>query len=132
MGGEIVFELTIITHFEAAHCLPNYPGKCARLHGHNWTVEVSIGSNRLDELGMVMDFKELKQEVHEVTELLDHRYLNEIEIWQNVAPTAENIAQYIYKELMKKIPQKVEGIQVLYVKVWESPGSAALYREVLA
>jgi len=121
-----VFELTITTHFEAAHCLPDYPGKCARLHGHNWTVEACIGSEQLDHLGMVMDFKELKQKVHKITDILDHRYLNELDPWQSTPPTAEHLARYIYRQLREDLP---EHIMLIHIKIWESPGSAALYRE---
>jgi 6-pyruvoyltetrahydropterin/6-carboxytetrahydropterin synthase len=125
-----MFEITVVTHFEAAHCLPDYPGKCARLHGHNWTVEVCVASDTLDRLGMVMDFKLLKQEVHKITEELDHRYLNEMEIWQKIPPTAENLAKFLFDELKNKISVFAPDIMIVYVKVWESPGSAALFREV--
>lgn len=124
-----MFELMVTTFFEAAHCLPDYPGKCARLHGHNWTVEVSVGSKTLNKQGMVIDFKVLKQEIAMVTERLDHCYLNELDIWQKNPPTAENIAYYIYRELKGLITVRDHGISLLYVKVWESQGSAALYRE---
>lgn len=124
-----MFELTVLTHFEAAHCLPGYPGKCARLHGHNWTVEVCVGSELLDELGMVIDFKVLKKHVADITEQMDHRYLNELVQWQAKLPTAEHLAQYIYHGLQKSLSEAKLEIKVLSVKVWESAGSAVLYRE---
>lgn len=124
-----MFELTVVTHFEAAHCLPGYPGKCARLHGHNWTVEVCVASELLDELGMVIDFKVIKGHVANITEKLDHRYLNEMAEWQSKLPTAEHLAQYIYLELRNALSLDKQHVKVLHVKVWESPRSAALYRE---
>lgn len=124
-----MFELTVVTHFEAAHCLPGYPGKCARLHGHNWTVEVCVASELLDELGMVIDFKVIKGHVAAITEKLDHRYLNEMDEWQAKLPTAEHIAQHMYLELRNALSMDKQQVKVLYVKVWESPRSAALYRE---
>lgn len=124
-----MFELTVVTHFEAAHCLPGYPGKCARLHGHNWTVEVCVGSEQLDELGMVIDFKVIKQHVMEITEQLDHRYLNELDAWRSKLPTAEHLAQFIYRALRTSVGLDKPNVKVIYVKIWESAGSAVLYRE---
>lgn len=127
-----MFELTIICDFEAAHRLPEYPGKCCRLHGHNWKVEVTITGSELDKLGMLVDFKELKQQVNIVLSTLDHYYLNEIPPFNRINPTAENIAQYIYYEVSKAplITQSSRELKVAQVKVWESPHSAAAYREV--
>lgn len=126
-----MFELTILCDFEAAHCLPDYPGKCNRLHGHNWKVEVTITGSQLDKLGMLVDFKELKQMVNHTLSTLDHYYLNEIPPFNTINPTAENIAQYIYREVSQAslITECPRDLKVALVKVWESPHSAAAYRE---
>lgn len=121
-----MFELTTIVDFEAAHRLADYPGKCSRLHGHNWRVEVTVTGSALDGLGMLVDFRVLKQEVGKVIETLDHYYLNDIEPFRAQNPTAENIARYVYCELVGTLPA---GVAVAQVKVWESPHSAAVYRE---
>jgi 6-pyruvoyltetrahydropterin/6-carboxytetrahydropterin synthase len=121
-----MFELTTIVDFEAAHRLADYPGKCSRLHGHNWRVEVTVTGTELDNLGMLIDFRLLKQEVNAVIDTLDHYYLNEIEPFRTLNPTAENIARYIYRELAGRLPARVSAAAV---KVWESPHSAAVYRE---
>lgn len=121
-----MYELTTIVDFEAAHRLADYPGKCNRLHGHNWRVEVTVAGAELDSLGMLVDFRVLKQEVTRVIDTLDHYYLNEIEPFRTVNPTAENIASYVYRELAGRLPA---GVAVTAVKVWESPHSAAVYRE---
>jgi 6-pyruvoyltetrahydropterin/6-carboxytetrahydropterin synthase len=123
-----VYELTIIVNFEAAHRLPDYPGKCSRLHGHNWKVEVTVAGQELDKLGMLIDFRVLKQEVNKVIETLDHYYLNEIEPFREVNPTAENIARYIHGELNHHLAS-TRDVTVKSVKVWESLHSAAVYRE---
>ena len=122
-----MFELTTIVDFEAAHRLPDYPGKCNRLHGHNWKVEVTIAGEQLDQLGMLIDFRELKMEVNKVIETLDHYYLNELEPFRTMNPTAENIARYIYTKLAAQL---IDGrsVKIKAVKVWESPHSAAVYR----
>jgi 6-pyruvoyltetrahydropterin/6-carboxytetrahydropterin synthase len=124
-----MFELTIVVDFEAAHRLADYPGKCNRLHGHNWKVEVIVAGDTLDKLGMLIDFRELKAQVNKVIETLDHYYLNEIEPFKTVNPTAENIAKYIYEQLGDQFAA-TPNITVNQVRVWESPNSAAVYREV--
>jgi len=121
-----MYELTTIVDFEAAHRLADYPGKCNRLHGHNWRVEVTVAGSDLDGLGMLVDFRVLKQEVTRVIDTLDHYYLNEIEPFRTANPTAENIAAYVYRELAGRLPA---GVAMKAVKVWESPHSAAVYRE---
>jgi 6-pyruvoyltetrahydropterin/6-carboxytetrahydropterin synthase len=128
MGGIFLFELTTIVDFEAAHRLADYPGKCNRLHGHNWKVEVTVAGRQLDQLGMLIDFRELKQQVTKVIDTLDHYYLNEIEPFSKINPTAENIARYILEELNKNLTSS-RDVTVTQVKVWESSHSAAVYRE---
>lgn len=121
-----MYDLTIIAEFEAAHQLPDYPGKCCRLHGHNWKVEVTVTGHELNHLGMVMDFKDLKAEVGKVIETLDHYYLNELSPFKTINPTAENIAKYIYDSLAG-LSTFQQTIKIRCVQVWESPRSAVKY-----
>ena len=126
MGVLYLFELTIIDEFEAAHRLPDYQGKCCRLHGHNWRIEVVVRGNRLDSSGMLLDFKVLKQHVTEVLGTLDHYYLNETPAFAAMAPTAENIARYIHDALCVH-DGFGNAVEIHAVKVWESPRSCATY-----
>lgn len=121
-----MYELTILSEFEAAHLIPGYPGKCCRLHGHNWKIEVAVAGDKLNDLGMVIDFREFKIAVNKIVDSLDHSYLNEIEPFKNNAPTAENIAKYIYGQLAES-SDLPENVRLEYVKVWESPRSAVKY-----
>jgi len=121
-----MYELTVIVDFEAAHRIHDYPGKCNRLHGHNWSIEVNVIGYELNELGMLIDFKELKEEVNQVIAQLDHVYLNELKAFQDQNPTAENIARYIYEELSNR-PTFTKAIAIRSIKVWESPRSAVTY-----
>lgn len=121
-----MYELTVSVEFEAAHRIIDYPGKCNRLHGHNWIVEVSVAGKQLNKLGMLVDFKDLKREVKEVVDTLDHVYLNELEAFSVLNPTAEYIAKYIYDSLVQRSIFN-QGIAVQKVKVWESPKSAVAY-----
>lgn len=122
-----MFELSVRVEFEAAHRIVDYPGKCNRLHGHNWIVEVTVAGNKLNELGMLVDFKDLKTAVNEIADGLDHHYLNELPAFiGGHNPTAEHIAEYIYNELDKS-PIFHKDCQLKNVKVWESPKSAVIY-----
>ena len=123
-----MFELTINVNFEAAHYINNYAGKCSRLHGHNWKVEVHIYGSKLDELGMLIDFRDLKAAVNKIMMKLDHYCLNEIEPFCRINPTAENIAKYIYEQLAET-QEFEENIKLRSVKVWESLNSAAAYSQ---
>ncbi len=122
-----MYEVTVICDFSAAHSLRDYKGKCENLHGHNWKVEVSVESEGLNHLGMVIDFKILKEETKGLLEGLDHRYLNEIEPFDRVNPSSENIARFIFDRLSEKVNGK--GRRVKEVKVWESEDAYATYRE---
>ncbi|MBP2633076.1 MAG: queuosine biosynthesis protein QueD [Firmicutes bacterium] len=121
-----MYELTVIVEFEAAHRIVDYPGKCNRLHGHNWSVEVTVKGKKLNELGMLIDFKELKKEVNKTIDKLDHVYLNELNAFVENNPTAEHIAKYIYEQL-EVSPLFINNIKVKMIKVWESPKSAVTY-----
>lgn len=123
-----MFEIKVSAEFEAAHRVAGYPGKCDRLHGHSWVVEVSVIGSKLDNLGMLVDFKLVKGRLRELLETLDHRMLNELPAFENINPTAENIAQYVYNE-MKKAEFFNDNAKLKYIQVWESPKSSVIYTE---
>ena len=122
-----MYELTVVSTFSSAHNLRGYEGACENLHGHNWKVEAVIASPGLDKLGMVMDFKKLKESVGRILDSLDHRYLNEVPPFDRENATAENLARFIYQELSKALGKG--DVSVLRVRVWESDTSAAAYYE---
>ena len=122
-----VFEVYIKTHFSAAHALKGYPGDCARLHGHNWIIEAFVKCKDLDDIGIGIDFRDIKKGVKDVLEGLDHFNLNELPAFQDENPTSENVAKFIYKELAKKLNS--EAVKVSKVKVSETPGAGAFYWE---
>lgn len=124
-----MFEIKVEAEFEAAHRIVNYPGKCDRLHGHNWKVELTITGKTLDELGMLIDFKAAKAALKKVTDQLDHRFLNELEPFCTMNPTAENIARYIYQELKAHTVFRDASARISAVCVWESPRACVTYSE---
>lgn len=117
-----MYSVRVEGHFSSAHNLRGYKGKCEGLHGHNWRIEVVAVSDKLDHLGVVLDFTILKAHLREITDHLDHKYLNEIPYFMKINPTSENIAKYIYDQLKAKIPE------IDSVTVWESLSCSATYR----
>lgn len=122
-----MFELMVETTFSAAHQLKGYKGKCERLHGHNWKVQVHVAVERLNEIDIAIDFHELKRLTNEVVSTLDHTVLNEIFPFTEKNPSSENIAKWIYDSLRKKIND--ENIHLSAVTIWESETSSATYYE---
>lgn len=94
-----------------------YEGKCENLHGHNWHVTVRLAGEELDELGMLMDFRDAKGLLNKILDRLDHKYLNEVEPFDEVNPTTENLAEYVAREMSRKLPT---GVDVSSVTCWES------------
>jgi len=119
-----MFELAITRDFSAAHNLRGYHGNCERLHGHNWKVEIVIKAERLNDLGMVVDFREAEKVSDEALAQLDHTYLNELAWFREANPTTENIAQVLFNEISSRLP---DGLQLARVKVWESENCAATF-----
>jgi 6-pyruvoyltetrahydropterin/6-carboxytetrahydropterin synthase len=122
-----IYEIFVTTQFAAAHALSGYPGDCARLHGHNWGIEVAVRCTKLDALGMGLDFGDLEAGVKETLQGLDHYHLNELPAFQGVNPTAENLARFLYQELGRRLNS--EMISVSRVKVLETKGVGAVYWE---
>jgi len=120
-----MYELTIIDFFASAHSLRGYDGECEALHGHNWKVEATVRADRLDSVGLAIDFKELKKVIDEIIGKLDHVYLNELPEFKNDNPSSEIIAKHIFEELEKRITR--EGLWVYKVTAWESDKACASY-----
>ena len=120
-----MYRLKIHTHFAAAHNLINYQGDCENLHGHNWKVEVTVTARELDKAGLGIDFKILKRETKTVLDLLDHKYLNEIEPFVNNSPSSENIARFLFEKLSARL--NTDKVTVYEINVWESEYACASY-----
>ena len=121
-----MYEITITAEFSSAHLLKDYQGSCARLHGHNWVVELVCRSDGVDELGMVIDFRALKKALKEVLDTLDHNFLNDLDPFKEKNPSSENIARHIWEEVSSRLPAD-KAVTLVNVKVWESEDSWAQY-----
>lgn len=116
-----MFELSVESHFSAAHHLLNYQGDCENIHGHNWKVEIVVAGEELDKSGMLIDFKILKKHLNEVLDMLDHKDINTLEEFRGISPSSENIARFIYSQLKTRLPQ------LKSVSVWETEKAKATY-----
>ena len=121
------YTLKVLTEFASAHTLRNYPGACSRMHGHNWKLELEIQASSLNDIGIAIDFKQMKQAANRVCDRLDHQYLNDIEPFNKINPTAENIAAYLFSEIAKLIND--DTIKVSAVTLWETDRACVRYTE---
>jgi len=120
-----MYELKVVTKFAAAHQLTMVGTKCENMHGHNWKIEVYVTGEKLDDGGVVMDFGQIKKHVAEIMSKLDHKYLNELEFFQQSQPSSENIAYLVAGELQQKID--TPSVRVSRVAAWESDDASATY-----
>ncbi|MDD3155098.1 MAG: 6-carboxytetrahydropterin synthase QueD [Victivallaceae bacterium] len=122
-----MFEIEIERAFSAAHHLRGYCGNCSHLHGHNYVVAAGLRAEQLDEVGIAVDFRKLKDELDAILARYDHADLNELEEFQAINPTSEVLARHIYRVLSEKMNS--DKIRVIRIRVRESPGSTATYFE---
>lgn len=120
-----MYKLSVTDSFSAAHRLCGYEGACSNLHGHNWTVRVALTAQKLDDIGMAMDFGLIKSLLKEITDELDHAYLNDLPGFKDINPTSENLARHIFERMQKSLADP--AIQVTEVEICESPSSSVVY-----
>ena len=121
-----MYTLVVKKGFSAAHQLREYHGDCARMHGHNWQVEVSVTADELDDIGFAIDFNLLDKITTEAISRFDHTYINDIPPFDRINPTAENLARVIYHEILKHLSPY---IRLQGVKLWETESYSVTYRE---
>jgi 6-pyruvoyltetrahydropterin/6-carboxytetrahydropterin synthase len=125
-----MFEVTVDAGFSSGHYLRNYRGKCENPHGHNYKVQVTLQGNSLDEAGLLLDFKLLKQVLRPVVEYLDHQMINDLEPFTTVNPSAENLAKYFFDETNKQLAGMTNGrVTVKQSTIFETDTSSAVYYE---
>ena len=120
-----MYQLFVEEHFDAAHYLPNYHGKCEKLHGHRFKVVARLEAARLDETGLAYDFAQLKQHLREVLAQFDHTCLNDIPPFDKISPSSENIAVTIYDVLQARFSRS--PVKLVSIEVWESPTTGVAY-----
>jgi 6-pyruvoyltetrahydropterin/6-carboxytetrahydropterin synthase len=122
-----MFEVMIERNFSSAHQLRGYKGKCENLHGHNYKIEIYARGRELDNIGLLVDFGELKTAADEVVQYLDHRNINELPPFDvELNPSAENLARYILERVASRVGD--ERVKVYKVRCFETPTSIATYQ----
>jgi 6-pyruvoyltetrahydropterin/6-carboxytetrahydropterin synthase len=125
-----MFEVSVEDTFAAGHALRGYRGKCENPHGHNYKVRITLAGETLDNIGLLYDFKDLKTVMNEVIDRLDHQYLNDIEPFRELNPSAENMARFFYQEIGALLRARTDGrVRIKKVKLWETDTSTATYFE---
>lgn len=121
-----MYRILVENSFSAAHFIQKYKGPCGDLHGHTWKVQVEVQTTETDDLGISIDFKDLKAITESIVGRLDHQHINKISPFDQQNPTAENLSKYIYFEIQKQLPEK---IQMSKVMVWESDSTGVTFTE---
>ena len=125
-----MFEITVEAGFSSGHYLRNYHGKCENPHGHNYRVLVTLAGEELDEAGLLLDFKLLKTLLRPVVERLDHLMINDIEPFNELNPSAENLARYFYQQTAQQLQEMTGGrVRVKDCTLFETDSSFARYYE---
>src|SRR5258705_12446552 len=123
-----MYEVMIEEEFSAARALRGYRGKCENMHGHNWKVEVYVRGEQLDQVGMLVDFSELKAATRRVMKYLDHQNLNELKPFDNeMNPSSEHLAGFILHKVAEEMSD--DRVTVYKVRVWETPSTCATYEQ---
>ena len=120
-----MYEVSVRQHFDAAHYLRGYQGRCESLHGHRFEVVVSVRAQGVDDIGLAYDFMTLKEHLRQILGRFDHTCLNDAPPFDRINPSSENIATSIYEELQKKLSSA--PVSISSVQVWESPESSVTY-----
>ena len=120
-----MFELKVISDFAAAHQLRNFRGNCEKLHGHNWKVEVILSGDKLNEAGLLIDFREVKEATDRILKELDHSFLNDLPQFKNENPSSENIAAYLFEKLSGELNDN--HLKITRVTAWESDSACASF-----
>ena len=125
-----MFEVTVQAGFSSGHYLRNYRGKCENPHGHNYRVFVTLAGEELDEAGLLLDFKLLKQVMRPVVDYLDHQMINDLKPFDELNPSAENLARYFFQNTATQLDEMTNGrVRVKECTLYETDTSFARYYE---
>jgi 6-pyruvoyltetrahydropterin/6-carboxytetrahydropterin synthase len=123
-----MFRVSVEETFSSGHALRGYKGKCENVHGHNYRVQVSIEGPQLDGIGLLVDFTQVKHALRGIIAGLDHQFLNDLDAFKTVNPSAENMAKYFYEQLTGLLKGLPAGARLTEAIVWETDTAFAVYR----
>src|SRR3990172_3042573 len=121
-----MFEISVEYSFAAGHALRGYKGKCENVHGHNYKVQVTVAGEQLNASGLLVDFVDLRAAIQSIVDRLDHRFLNDLAPFDQLNPSAENLARYMCEELQPQV--KEQAVRIQSVTVWETDTTSATFR----
>lgn len=122
-----MYEIRVLTSFDAAHFLRDYVGKCSHMHGHTWTVEAVLVGEKLGPDHLLVDFLDVKSVLSRLLDPYDHACLNEIAPFDKLSPTSENLARVLYERLEPEIRSMDRDVRLLSLRVSESPNTGVTY-----
>ncbi|MDP2734975.1 MAG: 6-carboxytetrahydropterin synthase QueD [bacterium] len=126
-----MFLVSVEESFAAGHALRGYRGKCENVHGHNYKIRVTLEGSDLNAIGLLYDFKDLKEAIQCSIRKLDHRFMNDVPPFDAINPSAENLAKYFYEEVTRLLADGTTRPQapcrVRAVTVWETDTTTATY-----
>src|SRR5277367_4235059 len=125
-----MFQVSVDETFSSGHALRGYRGKCENVHGHNYRVRVTVEGPQLDSIGLLVDFTRLKQVMREIIGRLDHQFINDLEPFRTINPSAENLAKYFYDEMKRGLTDLPDGARITGATIWETETSHAHYSPV--
>ena len=123
-----MFQVWVEESFAAGHALRGYHGKCENVHGHNYKVRVTLEGAGLNSIGLLVDFKDLKDSIHSTIRKLDHQFLNDVPPFTELNPSAENLAKYFYDQVTGNVKSLPPGARVTDAIIWETDTAHAQYR----
>jgi 6-pyruvoyltetrahydropterin/6-carboxytetrahydropterin synthase len=123
-----MYVVSVQAHYDSAHFLRNYKGKCENLHGHRYVVEVALQSAELNEAGLAYDFVDVKKHLRALADWLDHQNINDLPPFDEIEPSAENQARFFFDQLRERLPDGMKDA-LLYTRIWETPTQFAQYSE---
>jgi 6-pyruvoyltetrahydropterin/6-carboxytetrahydropterin synthase len=123
-----MFQVSVEETFSSGHALRGYKGKCENVHGHNYRVQITLAGPQLDGIGLLVDFTELKRVLRGIIAVLDHQFLNNLDAFKIVNPSAENLAKYFYDETLRQLTTLPAGAAITEVTVWETDTASAQFR----
>ena len=122
-----MFQVSVEETFSAGHALRGYRGKCENPHGHNYRVRVIVEGAKLDNIGLLYDFSQMKHVLRDLIGSVDHKYLNDQAPFDAINPSAENMAKFFYDEVSGKINGAPNAPRIASVTVWETDETSATY-----
>jgi len=125
----MIYIVSVEDYFSSAHQLRGYKGKCENMHGHNWRVVLKVKGDKLNDIGILIDFHDLKDILKSILKELDHKNLNEMLFFSKINPSSEIISGYIAEMVDKKLNElNYKEIIIDSVTVWESSTSSCTYK----